>query len=151
MSIDKASLESRLNMSLDDLVKQNSKKKRNGGPFPKEKKFSPKSNGSPYTRPNKSAVSNRVYVGNLAWETSWQSLKDHFKQVGDVVYADVFINEEGRSKGCGIVEFENRNIALKAIQQLTDSELDGRYIFVREDREVDNNQRGGNTQRRRQF
>ena len=27
----------------------------------------------------------RLYVGNLAWDIAWQDLKDHFKQVGNVV------------------------------------------------------------------
>lgn len=27
-------------------------------------------------------VARRVYVGNLAWKTGWQELKDYFGQVG---------------------------------------------------------------------
>ncbi len=42
-----------------------------------------------------------VFVGNLAYETRWQGLKDYFKQVGDVAYADVFQTQRNRSKGCG--------------------------------------------------
>jgi RNA recognition motif-containing protein len=34
----------------------------------------------------------RVYVGNLSFKTSWQTLKDHFKSCGNVVFADVFTN-----------------------------------------------------------
>ena len=32
-------------------------------------------------------------------------LKDVFRDAGEVVYADVMKNDDGRSKGCGIVEF----------------------------------------------
>ena len=32
----------------------------------------------------------------------WQTLKDHFQQAGPVVFADVFMDDMGRSKGCGI-------------------------------------------------
>eukprot|EP01027_Heterolobosea_sp_BB2_P013149 GEZU01018996.1.p1 GENE.GEZU01018996.1~~GEZU01018996.1.p1 ORF type:complete len:218 (+),score=50.43 GEZU01018996.1:66-719(+) len=80
-------------------------------------------------------VTNRVYVGNLAWQTSWQNLKDHMRQAGTVVYADVFMDRDGRSRGCGIVEYESSEEAKKAIDTLTNTTLDGRLIFVREDRE----------------
>ena len=91
------------------------------------------------TRPpvNMGLVTNRVYVGNLAWKTSWQDLKDHMRQCGEVVYADVFVDETGKSKGCGIVEYATREEAVRAISTLNDSSLPGteRLIFVREDRE----------------
>jgi RNA recognition motif-containing protein len=82
-------------------------------------------------------VARRVYVGNLSWHTSWQDLKDYFAKAGTVRYADV-MREAGpgsRSKGCGIVEYETPEEAVAAIQQLNHTELDGRQIFVREDRE----------------
>ena len=28
-------------------------------------------------------VAKRIYVSNLTWRTSWQDLKDHFRQVGN--------------------------------------------------------------------
>jgi RNA recognition motif-containing protein len=89
-------------------------------------------------------VTNRVYVGNLPWSVSWQDLKDHFRQVGEPVHASVFLDDGGRSKGCGIVEFNTREEALNAISQLNDSRIGNsdRPIFVREDRE-DRNAPGG--------
>lgn len=78
-------------------------------------------------------IGKRCYVGNLAWKTSWQDLKDKFRDVGNVVYANVMRDDggthghsthqllimrakawsfllaysfAGRSKGWGIVEFE---------------------------------------------
>jgi len=81
-------------------------------------------------------VCKRVYVGNLSYKTSWQDLKDHFRQVGKVAYSNIMEEREsGRSKGCGIVEFETQREAAAAIKSLHDSELDGRLISVREDRE----------------
>lgn len=41
----------------------------------------------------------------------------------------------GRSKGWGIVEFETPDEAIKAVQELNGTELGGRRIAVREDRE----------------
>lgn len=40
------------------------------------------------------SVGRRVYVGNLSWQVQWQDLKDHMRQVGEVVYADVMIGTQ---------------------------------------------------------
>ncbi|KAJ1416207.1 hypothetical protein B484DRAFT_454353 [Ochromonadaceae sp. CCMP2298] len=42
----------------------------------------------------------------------------------------------GRSKGCGLVEFATVEGAQRAILELNDTELQGRPVFVREDRET---------------
>jgi len=80
-------------------------------------------------------VGRRVYISNLAWRTSWQDLKDKFRECGNVVYSNVIKDEAGRSKGWGIVEFETPEEALAAINSLNGVELGGRNILVREDRE----------------
>lgn len=80
-------------------------------------------------------IGRRLYVGNLAWDVSWQDLKDHFKSVVSVLRAEVFIGKDGRSKGCGIVELYKIDDAIIAIGALNNSLLKGRPIFVREDRE----------------
>lgn len=86
----------------------------------------------------------RVYVGNLAWEVSWQDLKDHMRNEGfDVTRVDVMMESDGRSKGCGVVEFSTPEDAQNAIETMNDTELSGRQIFVREDRET--KRRGGGT------
>mmetsp|Transcript_30133 Transcript_30133/g.72822 ORF Transcript_30133/g.72822 Transcript_30133/m.72822 type:complete len:489 (+) Transcript_30133:70-1536(+) len=84
-----------------------------------------------------------VYVGNLAYEVAWQDLKDHMRTAGDVVHAEVMTMHDGRSKGCGIVEFSSPEGAQKAMEELNDSELKGRSIFVREDREKGGGHGGG--------
>ena len=40
-------------------------------------------------------IGKRCYVGNLAWKTSWQDLKDKFRDVGNVVYANVMRDDGG--------------------------------------------------------
>ncbi|GAX82342.1 hypothetical protein CEUSTIGMA_g9771.t1 [Chlamydomonas eustigma] len=80
-------------------------------------------------------IGKRVFVGNLAWKTSWQDLKDKFRDCGNVVYANVMKEEGGRSKGWGIVEYENPEEALAAINTQNGTDLAGRRILVREDRE----------------
>jgi len=75
----------------------------------------------------------KVYVGQLAWGTTWQDLKDHFKRIGTVTRADVVLEADGRrSKGYGFVEFEDSDDASRAVTELHESELMGRRILVRE-------------------
>ena len=137
---------SALDMSLDQLMKRGSSRPAKGGgpgkvtassrairrPAPyAAAKSAGKGSGRAQPQGGKS-----VYVGNLAWDVSWQDLKDHFKTVGQVLNADVMM-EPGttRSKGCGLVTFANARDAATAISTLHDTELNGRLIFVREDRE----------------
>ena len=87
--------------------------------------------------------SRRVYVGNLSWDVRWQDLKDHMRQAGEVLHAEVICESNGRSKGCGIVEFSTPAEAQEATSTLTDTELKGRMIFVREDRETSSGSAGG--------
>lgn len=76
----------------------------------------------------------KVYIGNLNYSTSWQTLKDHMRTAGNVAYVDIFQGPDGRSKGCALVEFSSPEDAAKAIKELNDTTLDGRPIFIREDR-----------------
>jgi RNA recognition motif-containing protein len=79
------------------------------------------------------AEGTQLYVGNLSYDTTWKDLKDHFKQCGDVVRADVKTSDSGRSKGFGIVRFARREDAEKATKSLNDVELAGRPLDVRPD------------------
>eukprot|EP01102_Stenamoeba_stenopodia_P010756 TRINITY_DN3269_c0_g2_i1.p1 TRINITY_DN3269_c0_g2~~TRINITY_DN3269_c0_g2_i1.p1 ORF type:complete len:206 (+),score=30.88 TRINITY_DN3269_c0_g2_i1:111-728(+) len=71
----------------------------------------------------------RVSVDNLPREMSWQDLKDRFRQVGDVVFADVY-HERGKLRG--VVEFRSRDDVKDAIRQLDGVEVRGNTIYVRE-------------------
>ena len=110
-----------LGMSLDEAIAERSAAKK---PAPR-----PKQQGK------QGAASARVFVGNMKYETTWQQLKDHFGAAGSVVHARVMENRTGRSQGCGVVEFQSMQDAQNAIATLHDSELDGRKLLVREDRE----------------
>lgn len=131
----------KLEMTLDDVIRTDDRPRRKG---------SGKTTGGCGSRAEKGGggnrgsvrVGKRVYVGNLSYSTSWQDLKDHFRKVGNVVYSNVMENEDGRKKGCGIVEFEKPEEAASAIENLHDTMLDGRLVIVREDRE-DRDLKGG--------
>eukprot|EP01024_Parvocaulis_polyphysoides_P041498 TRINITY_DN38049_c0_g1_i2.p1 TRINITY_DN38049_c0_g1~~TRINITY_DN38049_c0_g1_i2.p1 ORF type:complete len:225 (-),score=51.18 TRINITY_DN38049_c0_g1_i2:761-1387(-) len=84
---------------------------------------------------NMMRIGKRCYVGNLAWRTSWQDLKDEFRKCGTVVYANVVQDRDGRSRGWGIVEFETPEEAVAAVTEMNGVEIAGRNVIVREDRE----------------
>lgn len=81
----------------------------------------------------------KCFVYNLPWDVDWQDLKRHFKPAGQVMYAGVIKekgptgNFTGRSKGCGIVEFETVEQAIQAISLFNGTEMGGRTIYVRRD------------------
>eukprot|EP00413_Alexandrium_margalefii_P047993 CAMPEP_0204588324 /NCGR_PEP_ID=MMETSP0661-20131031/48555_1 /ASSEMBLY_ACC=CAM_ASM_000606 /TAXON_ID=109239 /ORGANISM="Alexandrium margalefi, Strain AMGDE01CS-322" /LENGTH=225 /DNA_ID=CAMNT_0051598131 /DNA_START=35 /DNA_END=712 /DNA_ORIENTATION=- len=83
----------------------------------------------------------RVFVGNLDWKVSSEELKEHMEQVGEVVFATVFEESSGRSRGNGIVEYKMPEGAEAAIAELHDTRICERMIFVREDR--DGGKKGG--------
>ncbi len=75
----------------------------------------------------------RVFVGNLAFKTTSEELKAHMATASaNIVVAEIIAYASGRSKGCGLVEFKTVADAAKAINTLTNTELGGRKIFVRE-------------------
>lgn len=122
---------SKLDKSLDEIIRTN-KPVRNA----RTKNFN---RSTPYYRKAQSVDGRRVYVGNLTWATDWRALKDYMRAAGDVSYANIFEYPDGKSKGCGLVEFETAAGAKNAIETLHDTVLDGRPIFVREDREARGN------------
>ena len=69
------------------------------------------------------------------------------RKAGNVVHADVLKRRDGKSSGAGIVEYENVRQAKRAIEELTDTDLNGRQIFVREDREGGSSSSGGGSSR----
>jgi RNA recognition motif. (a.k.a. RRM, RBD, or RNP domain) len=76
----------------------------------------------------------RVFVQGLPPDCSWQTLKDHFKIAGNVVFASVSADPiTGRSKGHGIVQYETTNEALNAISMMRSFPLDNCELYVRED------------------
>ena len=132
-----AALASNLDLSLDEMMARSASTRKAAPKFQGARKAA---RPAPYgAKPAGRAVggAKTVYVGNLSWDVAWQDLKDHFKQAGDVAHADIMMeNGTGRSKGCGIVQFSNARDATNAIRMLHDTELNGRLMFVREDREA---------------
>lgn len=64
----------------------------------------------------------------------WQDLKDLFRrEVGDVSFVELFNDETGKPRGCGIVEFEKAESVAVALDKMNRYELSGRNLVVKED------------------
>ena len=87
----------------------------------------------------------KLFVGNLAFSTTDQTLADTFSQVGTVESAKVIMDRDtGRSKGFGFVEMSNDDEAATAISKFNGSMTDGRTITVNEARpQAPRENRGG--------
>jgi len=87
-------------------------------------------------------MSNRIYVGNLSFQTTEASLRDAFEANGEVTEVKVITDRDtGRSRGFAFVTMANSDAAKKAIAALDGANLDGRALRVNEAEERSN---GGN-------
>jgi RNA recognition motif-containing protein len=77
----------------------------------------------------------KMYVGNLSYDTTDDSLNAAFAAHGEVASASVVTDREtGRSRGFGFVEMNNDEEAKAAMAALDGTDLDGRPIRVDEAR-----------------
>ncbi|KAJ5555377.1 hypothetical protein N7535_007812 [Penicillium sp. DV-2018c] len=73
----------------------------------------------------------KIYVGNLSWHTSDESLRQAFGEFGQIVDSIVMVDREtGRSRGFGFVTYSSAEEAEAAIAGLNEQDLDGRRIRV---------------------
>lgn len=78
-------------------------------------------------------MNKKLYVGNLSYGTTDDSLKASFAKAGDVVSAVIIKDKfSGRSKGFGFVEMATEEEAQAAIEMWNEKELDGRTVKVNE-------------------
>lgn len=91
-----------------------------------------------------------IYVGNLDFGTTNQSLHDLFAEFGEVVSANIITDRDsGRSKGFGFVEMSEKNEGIKAISKLNGMEVNGREIKVNEAQQKPSGGGGGGGSNRR--
>lgn len=80
-------------------------------------------------------MASRLYVGNLSYSTTEDSLRAAFAPFGQVTSANIMLDRmSGRSRGFGFVEFSSDEEAKKAIEALNGADLDGRSLTVNEAR-----------------
>lgn len=89
-------------------------------------------------------MSTKLYVGNLAFQTTSQDLQEMFAQAGTVESASVVEDREtGRSRGFAFVEMSTKEEATAAIDQFNGKELGGRALKVNEAKPRENRAGGG--------
>lgn len=78
-------------------------------------------------------MGNKVYVGNLSFNTSESILRSTFEAFGTVTSAKIITDRDsGNSKGFAFVEMSSDEEAQSAISGLNGTDLDGRQIKVNE-------------------
>ena len=86
----------------------------------------------------KREMSQQLFAGNLAWTVTSESLTAHMRQAGYDATAEVQMRPDGKSKGWALITFpDNSNSMFSngstpegAIEQLNDTDLDGRKLLL---------------------
>lgn len=89
-------------------------------------------------------MGNKLYVGNLPFSATDDSLREMFGQAGQVESAKIIMDRDtGRSKGFGFVEMSTEQEASEAINKFNGAQLDGRSLTVNEARPMAPRDSGG--------
>ena len=76
-------------------------------------------------------MSNKLFVGNLSFNTTENDLQDAFAAHGTVTEANLMMDRmTSRPRGFGFVTMSTPEEAQKAIEALNGSQLDGRALTV---------------------
>lgn len=75
---------------------------------------------------------NKLYVGNMNYDTTEDDLRDFFVQNGIEPKSVAIITDKytGRSKGFGFVEVESDAVLQEAVNKLNEQELNGRNLTI---------------------
>lgn len=89
-------------------------------------------------------MGNKLYVGNLPFSTTEDSLRETFGQCGTVTDVMIALDRQtGRSRGFGFVTFSTDEEANAAVQKFHGTDMDGRTIQVNEARPREERPQGG--------
>ncbi|MEO7296941.1 MAG: RNA-binding protein [Verrucomicrobiota bacterium] len=76
-------------------------------------------------------MSNKLFVGNLSFNTTENDLNDAFAAFGSVTETNLMMDREtGRPRGFGFVTMSSAEEAQKAIDGLNGKDMDGRALTV---------------------
>lgn len=74
---------------------------------------------------------NRLFVGNLSYQTAENDLQDYFAQIGAVTSVNLMMDKmTGKSRGFAFVEFSSQDAATKAVEEFNNKEFQGRTLTV---------------------
>ena len=95
---------------------------------------------------------NKLFVGNLSFNTTENDLQDAFAAFGTVMEANLMSDRTtGRSRGFGFVTMSSDDEAQKAIASLNGKELGGRALTVNVARPREERADGGGGRPRRDY
>jgi len=83
--------------------------------------------------PNLNKKQCQVVVHGLPYAVSVPQLIEQFKEVGNVLQAKIFQDDQGRSRGWGTVLFDSPQGAQDAIDRFNGFEMMGRVLSVKPD------------------
>ena len=76
-------------------------------------------------------MSNKLFVGNLSFNTTENDLNDAFAAHGTVTETNLMMDREtGRPRGFGFITMSSAEEAQKAIENLNGKDMDGRALTV---------------------
>jgi RNA recognition motif-containing protein len=74
---------------------------------------------------------NRLFVGNLSYQTGENDLQDYFSQAGAVTSVNLMLDKvTGKSRGFAFVEYGTADEANRAVEQFHNKEFQGRQLTV---------------------
>ena len=83
-------------------------------------------------------MGSKIYVGNLPFSATSESLNEMFAKFGTVDSAKIVMDRDtNRSKGFGFVEMSSADDAAKAIDKLNGQDIGGRSLVVNEARPME--------------
>ncbi|MEW6305803.1 MAG: RNA-binding protein [Verrucomicrobiota bacterium] len=76
-------------------------------------------------------MSNKLFVGNLSFNTTENDLQDAFAAFGTVTETNLMMDREtGRPRGFGFITMSSAEEAQKAIEGMNGKSVDGRALTV---------------------
>ena len=86
----------------------------------------------------------KIYVGNISFDSTEDTIRDAFAEHGDVAEVAVITDRDtGRPRGFAFVTMPDDGAARNAIEALNGKELDGRTLNVNEAKPRTDNRGGG--------
>ena len=75
----------------------------------------------------------KLYIGNLSFDVTEETLKEAFSEFGSIEEATIIKDKfSGKSKGFAFITFSDDEAAKKAIAAMNEKELEGRNLKVSE-------------------
>jgi RNA recognition motif-containing protein len=97
-------------------------------------------------------MNNKLFVGNLSFNTTENDLQDTFAAFGSVTEANLMMDRAtGRPRGFGFVTMSTPEEAAKAVEGMNGKSIDGRALTVNLARPREERAPGGGGGERRQY